>query len=276
MNDSVSVSPDERLHIVNERLQLISRTKGLTFGTDAYLLAAFVRPQPRVRAADLGSGTGILSLLLCAKNKIASITAVEVQPLYADLVERNAVLNGLRDRIVPLEKNVRDLTLQDTQGEVGLVVSNPPYMRVGSGRRNQFGEKEIARHEVAGTIDDFCAAAGRILKTGGRFCVVWRPERLRELFSAMEKSRLEPKRMTLVHADEQSVPCAVLVEAIRDGNCGLSVTPPLFLYESQPFGSLNGARRLTAQAQEIYDTCEWSPLIRSKMEQKFKKGDRKP
>lgn len=250
---TIRLQSDEQLDTVNEQLRLIRRKNGLTFGTDAYLLAAFVRSQPRERAVDLGSGTGILSLLLCARNKVRSVIAAEVQPVFAELTERNASLNGMADRIRVFAGDVRTLGLRDTDGEVGLVLSNPPYLRAGSGRSNRETEKEIARHEVAGGIADFCAAAGRVLRTGGRFCVVWKPERLRELFSAMAENRLEPKRMTMVHADAAHEPCAVLVEAVRDGAPDLRVTPPLFLYEPTPCSP----RKLTAEAREIYESCEW-------------------
>lgn len=263
-DDTVRLQSDEQLDTVNEQLRLIRRKNGLTFGTDAYLLAAFVRSGSRERAVDLGSGTGILSLLLCAKDKVRSVTAVELQPAFAELTARNAALNRMENRITVLNCDVRTLGVRDTGGEVGLVVSNPPYLRAGSGRSNQATEKEIARHEVAGRISDFCAAAGRVLRTGGRFCVVWKPERLRELFSAMAENRLEPKRMTMVHADAAHEPCAVLVEAVRDGAPDLRVTPPLFLYE--PMSAPHTPRKLTANAQKIYDSCEWFGMNRHKTE----------
>ena len=131
---TIRLQSDEQLDTVNEQLRLIRRKNGLTFGTDAYLLAAFVRSQPRERAVDLGSGTGILSLLLCARNKVRSVIAAEVQPVFAELTERNAALNGMADRIRVFAGDVRTLGLRDTDGEVGLVLSNPPYLRAGSGR----------------------------------------------------------------------------------------------------------------------------------------------
>lgn len=263
MTDPISLLPDEQLDTVNERLRLIRRKTGLTFGTDAFLLAAFVRPQPGERAVDLGSGTGILSLLLCAKEKVRAVTAVELQPVYADLTRRNAALNGMADRIAVVTGDVRTFGQRESAGEVGLVVSNPPYMRAGSGRPNRFGEKEFARHETAGGIADFCAAAGRVLRTGGRFCVVWKPERLRELFTALTDNRLEPKRMTLLHADATHKPSAVLVEAVQGAAPDLRITPPLFLYEEAV--SPCGTRRLTPQAQKIYDSCEWNPENSTKL-----------
>ena len=152
MTDLPLTSPrlfdDERFDTVNEQIRLIQKKQGLTFGTDAFLLAAFVKPAPRTHAVDLGSGTGILPLLLLAKGKIKCATAVEVQPAFADIIARNAELNGFGDKIAPLRADVRDLRPENIGGEVGLVISNPPYMECTSGKRNESDEKYIARHEV--------------------------------------------------------------------------------------------------------------------------------
>ena len=118
--------PDERLDEVNEQLRLIQKKKGLTFGTDAFLLAAYVKSSPRSRAVELGGGTGIVSLLLAARNKLKSITAVEIQESFASLIERNAELNGLSEKVSALCSDVRALTPQMLGGEVDLVLSNPP------------------------------------------------------------------------------------------------------------------------------------------------------
>lgn len=255
MTEPITLLPDEQLDEVNEQIRLIRKRNGLTFGTDAYLLAAAIPNRSGARAVDLGSGTGILPLLLCAKNKVATVTAVEIQPAFAALTRRNAALNGFSDRIRVLETDVRRLTLSDTGGEVDLVCSNPPYLRRNSGRTNIHPEKEIARHEVHGTVADFCHAAGRILRTKGKFFCVWKPERLRELFAAMTDSRLEPKRLTFIHADLTREPCAVLAEAVKDASPDLRVTPPLILYE--PIRKAGEVRTMTAQAREIYRTGTW-------------------
>ena len=247
------LSPDERLDTVNAGIRLIQNTRGLTFGTDAYLLASYVRTHASARAVDLGSGTGIIPLLLLATNKAASVTAVEVQPSFADLIGRNARLNGMEDRLHPLLSDVRTLKAHEIGFEADLVVYNPPYMRVDSGKRNETEEKYIARHEVCGDIRDFCACAGRLLKHGGHFVCVWRPDRLTELLWAMKEARLEPKRMTWVHADEASEPCALLIDAVKGGAPSLRVTPPLFLYLPASKGETK--RTLTPAAQKIYDTA---------------------
>lgn len=250
-----TLAEDERLDAVNQNIRLIQKKQGLTFGTDAFLLAAFVTPAPKTVAVDLGSGTGILPLLLLAKRKIKCATAVEVQPAFAELVARNATLNGFADRITPLCANVKDLRAESIGGEVGLVISNPPYMKCTSGKRNESNEKYIARHEVLGNIADFCACAARLLKHGGKFVCVWRPDRLTDLLNAMHDSHLEPKRMTFVHADRNSEPCSVLVEATKGASPSVRISRPLILYEAYQEGET--VRRLTPETKRIYDTCNF-------------------
>ncbi len=247
---------DERLDTVNDHIRLIQKKNGLTFGTDAYLLAAYIRPMPRAHAVELGSGTGIIPLLLLARQKVARVTAVEIQPTFAELIRRNAEENGRGDTLIPLCHDIRTLTPRDLGEEVPLVFSNPPYMTANSGKRNLYDEKYIARHELNGGIAEFCAAAARLLKHGGRFVCVWRPDRLSDLFRALHASKLEPKRMTMVHADGESEPSCVLLEAVKGAAPGMRPTPPLFLYECPT--APNAPRILTPRAQKIYDTCLFS------------------
>ena len=258
MNNHVSgiaLQEGERIDTVNERLRLIQRTNGLTYGTDAYLLAAFVRPMPSARAVDLGSGTGIIPLLLATKGKVQRVAAVEIQETFAELIARNAALNGFADRIDTVCADVRELHAAALGGEVDLVVSNPPYMRTDSGKRNEHEEKYVARHEVHGSIADFCAAAGRILKHGGRFACVWRPDRMTELLRAMQDARLEPKRMVFVHADGDTPPSMLLVEAVKGGAPSVRILPPLLLHATE--SRREKKRPLSLRAQKIYDTCQF-------------------
>ena len=250
----VEIFDGERLDKVNEQISLISKTDGLTFGTDAYLLAAFIRPQASAKAVELGAGTGIISLLLAARQRLSHITAVEVQGDFAELASRNVRLNSIEDKISVLEGDVRELRPAHVGGEVDVVFSNPPYMRTDSGKRNLSDRKYIARHEVCGGIDDFCAAAGRLLKHGGRFYCVWRPDRLSELFSGMKAHRLEPKSAVFVHADEDSEPSSVLVLATKGGAEGMRIMPPLLLHSADKTG---GARALSQRAERIYETMSF-------------------
>lgn len=216
----------ERQDLVNDRLRLIQHTDGLTFGTDALLLAGFVSGKHRL-GCELGSGSGIISMLLLTRDKLSSAVALEVQEEYATLTEENAKLNGLSDRLTAVHTDLRDYRHSE---EFDIIYTNPPYMKKDSGRKNALDKKNIARHEVCGDIYDFCAAAGKMLKFGGYFAAVYRPDRLVDLLDAMRKARLEPKRITLVYADTKSEPSMALVEARSGGKCGLLMTRPLFIY----------------------------------------------
>ncbi len=253
----MSLSCHETLHEVNEHIRLIQRVGGLTFGTDAYLLAAYVRPKRAARAVDLGSGTGIIPLLCLARDKAAHFHAVELQPAFAELIERNAALNGMSDRLTSVCADVRSLTPATVGGEVDTVTANPPYMVENSGALNAADEKSIARHETAGGIADFCAAAGRLLKHGGHFYCVFRPERLADLTVALRDARLEPKRLTVVQATLAASPSLLLVDAVKYAAPSLALTPPLILHECDPSRPEKPLLPLrdTPDTQFIYRNC---------------------
>lgn len=218
----------ERLDYVNDSLTLIQKLDGLTFGTDALLLAAYIGSGYQ-RGVELGGGTGIISMLLAARGKIADITSAEIQPEYAELIERNIEFNGLGGSMRAVCADVRELSLP----ECDAVYTNPPYMKADSGYSNRITKKNIARHEVHGSIADFCLAARRLLKFGGAFYAVYRPDRLADLVAAMRESGIEPKRMTLVMADARSIPSMLLVEGKRGGKSGLRMTRPLIIYKDE-------------------------------------------
>lgn len=252
----------ERIDVINERLRLIQRKNGLVFGTDAYMLSAYVKGSPRAVACELGSGTGVAALLLLAKEKISKIYAYEVQPTFAELTKRNAALNGFDTRLTVIDKDIRLAAPSDIGGECDIVISNPPYMKTSSGKRNEHDEKYIARHEVCGSIYDFTSAAKRLLKFGGSFYCVYRPDRLADLMDAMRESSLEPKLMTFIHSDTESHPSAVLVEARKGGQPSLTVTPPLFMYTDISQSGGAEARKMTPAATAVYDTCSFEHITK--------------
>lgn len=264
-----SLAPDERIDEVNEHIRLIQKKDGLTYGTDAFLLSAFAPTHPRARAVDLGSGTGIIPLLLTAKRKVREVFAVELQPAFCDLIARNAALNDATEHIHPLCKDVRELSPDDVGGEVDLVLSNPPYMTVDSGKRNLSDAKYIARHETAGGIADFCAAAARLLRYGGKFLTVWRPDRLAELFSALHAAGLAPKRIVFVHSDQYSEPSMILLESVRGGAPAMRVSRPLLL--SLPLQEGERTRRSTEDALEIYRSCSFDSFCSNEILSKKEK-----
>ena len=219
----------KRCDFVNDKLQLIQDTEGLTFGTDALLLAGYINGKYKY-GCEIGSGSGIISMLLSTRDKIGDIVALEIQSEYASLTARNAELNGLAQKIKTVHTDVREYK---SEREFDIVFTNPPYMKVDSGRKNEAEKKNIARHEVYGDINDFCRASRKLLKFGGTFAVVYRPDRLCDLLYAMRDNSLEPKRITFVHADAESEPSMALIEAKAGGKCGLLVTRPLIIYSDK-------------------------------------------
>lgn len=248
----IILSDDERLDEINENLTIIQRTGGLTFGTDAYLLAAFVKKCGR--AAELGTGTGVASLLCLTKNRADSVYAFEIQKDFASLAMRNAGINGLSERMRVIEKDVRDAVQSDTYGAVDTVFSNPPYMKAGGGFSSKNDEMNTARRELNGSIRDFCAAASRLLRHGGLFYTVWRPDRLCDLICALREADIEPKRMVTVYPDTKTKPCLVLIESKRGASPTLIQSRPLIIYREN-------TRKYTEDMQMVYDSFSLEHLF---------------
>lgn len=251
-NVAIDLRPGERIDEVNENIRLIQKNDGLAFGTDAYMLAAAVRSESRSRGAELGSGSGIVSLLCAARGKLEHIYAIELQAELAELGGRNIALNSMCGRITQIYADARELKPSDTGGELDVVFSNPPYMTSGGGKRCGSDIKHNSRHEENGTIADFCAAAARLLRYGGKFYTVWRPDRLPDLICALREHSLEPKRMTFVASDADTPPSIVLTEARLGGAPSLELTAPLILYRE---GADKLPRVFTERAAEVYRTC---------------------
>ena len=225
----MTIYENERIDYVNDSLSLIQKTDGLTFGTDALLLAGYANGKYE-KAAEIGGGSGIISMLMLTREKAKVCDCIEVQDEYAQLIRRNAELNNLSDRLKEYSCDVRDFS---NHGEYDLVFSNPPYMKSTSGAHNQRSTKNSARHEINGDISDFIKAAAKMLKYGGTFLVVYRPDRLCDLIYAMREHAIEPKRMTFVHADTESESSMVLLEGKRGGKSGMMLTAPLIIYDGK-------------------------------------------
>ena len=218
---------------MNENILLIQKKDGLTFGTDALLLAAFVRRSPFATALDFGAGSGIVSFLCAVRGKCKKIYAIEAQEDFYNMILRNIDINGLSDRVTAVCKDVRALSFADLGVEADIVFTNPPYMRAGSGKTNLYDCKSIARHEILGNIGDFCTAAAKNLKHGGIFYAVYRPERMTELFYAMRQAKIEPKRLCLVHPDCDAAPSLILVEGKKGASPEIKIEKPLFMYRNK-------------------------------------------
>ena len=211
-------------------------------GTDTFLLGQFAHPRAGELVCDLGAGTGLLALLLLAREPALTVHNVELQAAPLLLAERTARENCLH--ISQHQADLRHLEGILPAGRFDYVVSNPPYFPAGSGLASPDGARRIARQEEHCTLADVCAAAARLLRWGGRFALVHRPERLCDLVTSLRSSGLEPKRLRLVQHTAAAAPSLVLLEARRGGRPSLAVEPPLILRED--------SGRETAEVQAAY------------------------
>lgn len=218
-------------------LKIIQAQKGYRFSLDPVLLCDFSRIKPGESVADLGTGSGVIPLILARRTEASRIVGVEIQPGLADRARRSLRLNALEDRVGIVAGDLRNLTdVLPPQG-FDVVLSNPPFRKPGGGRIAPQGERAAARHELAGGLEDFLDAAARLLGDGGRFYIVFLAERLAELLELMRKKRLEPKRLRTVHGRPGESARMVLVEGRKSGGAGLIVEAPLWVWEGDVYSA---------------------------------------
>lgn len=234
MDSSDLIRAGERLEELRaQQLFILQKEAAFHYGTDAVLLADFAAPRLRERMVDMGTGTGVIALLMAASQPTARCTALEIQPEMADMAARSVALNGLEARIEVLCQDFCQAHRTLGCEQYALAVCNPPYGKAGGTLKNEQETQRIARHEGGCTIEDVCLAAFRLLKTGGRFCVIFPAPRMLELMCAMRAARLEPKRVRTVHHRVGKPPVLVLVEAVKGGGSMLHWLPPLILEDEQ-------------------------------------------
>ncbi|MCR4727272.1 MAG: tRNA1(Val) (adenine(37)-N6)-methyltransferase [Lachnospiraceae bacterium] len=212
-------------------LKIIQDPKRFCFGMDAVLLSGFVKVKEGASVLDLGTGTGIIPILLSAKTGASKLTGLEIQPESAEMAERSVRLNSLEDRISIVTGDIKEADLLFPKASFDAVTSNPPYMIGAHGLKNPESALAIARHETLCTFDDVARQASILLKPGGSFFLVHRPLRLAEIMETMKKYRLEPKRMQLVYPFIDKEPNMVLIEGIRGAKSELRVMKPLIIYK---------------------------------------------
>ncbi|GFI48527.1 tRNA1(Val) (adenine(37)-N6)-methyltransferase [Lachnospiraceae bacterium] len=201
------------------------------FGMDAVLLSGFARAREGDRVLDLGTGTGIIPLLMNAKTKASHFTGLEIQPESADMARRSVALNGLEEKIGIITGDIKEAVSLFGAASFDVVTSNPPYMTEHHGLANPREPKAIARHEILCTLEDVVSQGSRLLKPGGNFFLVHRPFRLVDILVLLRQYKLEPKRMKLVHPFVDKEPNMVLIEANRGGRARMHVEPPLIVYK---------------------------------------------
>ena len=230
--NGVTIHSHERLDELHRNGYWIIQDPGrFCFGMDAVLLSGFAKVKPGERALDLGTGTGIIPILLEAKTKGEHFTGLEIQPESADMAARSVAYNHLEEKITIVTGDIREASARFGAGSFEVITTNPPYMIGGHGLANPESAKAIARHEVLCTLDDIIRESARTLKAGGRFYMVHRPFRLTEIMQVLTKYKLEPKRMQLVYPYIDREPNMVLIEALKGGNSRITVERPLIVYE---------------------------------------------
>lgn len=210
--------------------KIIQRTDGFCFGMDAVLLSGFASVKEGEQVLDLGTGTGIIPILLEAKTGAAHLTGLEIQEEVADMAARSVAYNHLEEKISIVQGDIKEAGRIFGPASFDVVTSNPPYMNDAHGLKNPDRKKAIARHEVLCTLDDVVREAAKVLKPGGRFYMVHRPHRLIEIISALTGYKLEPKRMKLVHPFVNKEANMVLIEAVKGGRSMIKVEAPVIVY----------------------------------------------
>lgn len=215
----------------NGRIQIRQDRGGYRFSIDAVLLAYHVKPRPGDRVLDLGTGCGIIPLILAFRHPDITIYGIEIQQELSDLGVFNVSNNRMQERITILCQDMRKLRSKMIAGPVDLVVCNPPYRKSDSGRLNPDHQRAVARHEIKATLPDVVMAARRMLRTAGKFIVIYAAQRMVELLTQMHANEIEPKMLRSIHSGRDTAAKLVLVEGVKGGRPGTSVAPPLILYD---------------------------------------------
>lgn len=234
MTTEIKLNPEERLDELHRNgYYIIQNTKKFCFGMDAVLLSGFARVKEGERALDLGTGTGIIPILLEAKTKGEHFIGLEIQEESADMALRSVALNHLQDRIDIVMGDIKDASVLFGASSFDVITTNPPYMIGNHGLSSSNQAKAVARHEILCTLEDVLSESAKLLRPKGRFYMVHRPFRLAEIMDKMILYGIEPKRMQLVYPFIDREPNMVLIEGLLGGNSRIKVEKPLIVYKEK-------------------------------------------
>ena len=229
---TTNLMENERLDDLQRNgLKIIQKTDGFCFGMDAVLLSGFASVKRGEKVLDMGTGTGIIPLLLSAKTEGEHFKALEIQKEIAEMAARSVALNHLEEKIEIVTGDIKEASRIFGAASFDVVITNPPYMNDAHGLKNPTEVKAISRHEVLCTLDDVVREGAKVLKPGGRMYMLHRPHRLIEIITAMKQYKLEPKRMKMVHPFKDKEANMVLIEAVRGGGSWLKMEAPIVVYK---------------------------------------------
>ena len=238
---------DEEIHDLGfDNLKIIQKKYGFKFGIDSILLTSFSKHiKKNSIVMDIGTGTGIIAILLAAKTTAKKIYAVEIQKEMAEMAERSVKLNKLDDRIEVINVNIKDILTYVNKNSVDVIVSNPPYKKINTGIKNTEKNKLISRHEVECSIDDIIKKSNELLKDNGVINIIHRPERIADLICSCRNNKLEPKVLRFIQSRSNEAPKMFLIKAIKGAGEFIKVEKPLIIYD-------NGTE-YTEEVKEIYN-----------------------
>ena len=227
-------------------LKIIQNKEGFCFGVDSVLLSDYAKKiKKNATVVDIGTGTGIISILLCAKTNLSKIYGIEIQKDVAEMAERSSKLNGLEDKFKVINVNIKDVFTRLEPHSCDVIVTNPPYKKVDTGVKSADTKQLISRHEVECTLEDIISISSKLLNDLGEFYMVHRAERLVDIMCLLRKYKLEPKNVRFVHSKSAEKPSLILVRAVRNAKEFLKIDEPLIIYKE------NG--EYTDEILKIYD-----------------------
>lgn len=245
LNNTV-IYPYERIDdLERDGYKLIQNPEVFCFGIDAILLAHFAKvSNSKQNILDIGTGTGIIPIVMHAIYKKGSYTGIDIQEEMIEMATRSTLLNGIEKDVKMKHVDIKQYKEHFKAGEFDIITCNPPYMKGDCGLKNEHPSKTIARHEIKCTLEDIIEASGFMLKYGGKICMIHRPHRLVDIFTAMRNNKIEPKVMRMIYPKQGKEPTMVLVEGVKNGKPELRVKPPLYVY--------NDDNTYTDEIYEIY------------------------
>ena len=215
-------------------LKIIQNKKGFCFGIDSILLSDFAKElKKNAKVLDLGTGTGIISILLCEKTNLKEIIGIEIQKDVYEMAKRSIKLNGLENKFKIINENILNLNNIFEKNSIDVIVTNPPYKKENTGIINDNQKKLISRHEVTANLEDFIKISKDLLKDKGEFYMVHRPERLVDILSLMRKYKIEPKVLRMVYSTENKPPKLILIKGVKNAKEFLKVEKNLYIYDNK-------------------------------------------